>query len=139
MTSINPGAQTPDQLFVDGNVDLWTASIRHHSHPILDASIRVGMSDAFPSALVNYAAYPVLDTRLRNELVKVYFRNVHPLCPIIDEQNFWWHYYTLNEDEFLAMFPAILFNAMMFTAFAVSTAFEFIHMKATCSLSTACN
>lgn len=65
------------------------------------------------------SAYPFLEPGLRDDLVKIYFNNIHPFCPIIDEQNFWWHYVTLNEEDFFATFPPMLFNAMMFAAFAV--------------------
>lgn len=45
---------------------------------------------------------------------------VHPLCPTIDEQNFWWHYSVPSEEQFFGMFLAIMFNAMTFAAFVVS-------------------
>jgi hypothetical protein len=128
---INPGAQTPDQLFADGNTDIWTSSVNFHQNgrlnfsdtwqlPALDHSISLGMTDAFPSPIMSDSDYPSLDSSLRDELVTIYFENVHPLCPIIDEQNFWWHLGILSEKQFFGLFPSMMFNAMIFAAFAVS-------------------
>ncbi|KAH6662486.1 hypothetical protein B0J14DRAFT_707598 [Halenospora varia] len=127
---IDPSAQTPDQLLADGNKDIWTTSVHFHANydpllplstwqlPAIDASICLGVTDAFPSPIMSNSTYPSLDSSLREELIIVYFNNVHPMCPIIDEQNFWWHHSILSEEEFFGMFPAIMFNAMMFAAFA---------------------
>lgn len=129
---IDPSAQTPDQLLADGNKDIWTTSVHFHANydpllpsstwqlPAIDASICLGVTDAFPSPIMSNSTYPSLDSSLREELIIVYFNNVHPMCPIIDEQNFWWHHSILSEEEFFGMFPAIMFNAMIFAAFAVS-------------------
>jgi hypothetical protein len=97
-------------------------------HTAQDISICLGLSDSFALPIMSKATYPALDKSLREELVAIYFEQVHPLCPIIDEQNFWWHYFVLTEEDFFDMFPAILFNAMMFAAFGVSFPIYLSHM-----------
>ncbi|KAF2093873.1 hypothetical protein NA57DRAFT_80874 [Rhizodiscina lignyota] len=56
---------------------------------------------------------------LRDELVAIYFRHVHPLLPVIDEYEFVRIYKSCsNEDELSQQFDIMLFQAMMFMAFA---------------------
>jgi hypothetical protein len=58
---------------------------------------------------------------LRDELVLLYFRHIHPLCPFIDEYKFSEIYYTAESDEeLLQNVDLCLFQAMMFAAFTVS-------------------
>lgn len=56
---------------------------------------------------------------IQNQLVDLYFRNVHPLYPIIDEYRFCKVYFEMDDEAFFAEYPIILFKAMMFTALAV--------------------
>ncbi|CZR68755.1 uncharacterized protein PAC_18654 [Phialocephala subalpina] len=128
--NINPSAQTPDQIFLDGNADFWTDTIEQHSrgprqtasgdwpHTPFHASEFFEYGSKRYSALWDNINVAPLDPSLRDELVMIYFRNVHPLCPIIDEQQFYHHYFAFNKDGFLDMFPSILFNSMIFAAFA---------------------
>lgn len=131
----NPPFQTQEheQLSVDGNAEIWTTLVQHRSQnglsqpsyawdlPARDATACIWMANSLPSPLMSNESYPSLDVTLRDELIKIYFENVHPLCPIIDEQNFCWHYYSLTETQFIGLFPSIMFNAMIFAAFAVSS------------------
>lgn len=58
---------------------------------------------------------------ISNELVTLYFQHVHPFCPVVDEFNFMNLYKTFREEDgVLRYVELILFQAMMFTAFAVS-------------------
>lgn len=128
---INPGAQNAEQSFENHNGE-FEALLPNHplrdssgwssilTQPAMNGLKFTSISDMVPSALMSKSAYPLLNARLRDELVVVYFLNVHPLCPIIDEQNFWLYYAVYTEEDFFSMFPAMLFNAMMFAAFAVS-------------------
>ncbi|KAH9204675.1 hypothetical protein DL95DRAFT_398304 [Leptodontidium sp. 2 PMI_412] len=123
-TTLNLSAQTPDQLLV-GNTDLWSSSIAHFSadsfrgsveawpHPALPASSCPGATTS--SAKTNSVP---LDVTIRDELVRTYFKYVHPLCPILDEHRFYQIYFEMGEEEFTSQFPPIMFNAMLFAAFA---------------------
>ena len=54
---------------------------------------------------------------LRDELVALYFRHIHPLCPVVDEYEFTELYYSnLNEKEPIKRADLPLFQAMMFAA-----------------------
>jgi hypothetical protein len=58
---------------------------------------------------------------LRDELVLLYFRHIHLLCPFIDEYKFSELYYMAETDEeLLEHVDLCLFQAMMFAAFTVS-------------------
>ena len=57
---------------------------------------------------------------LRDELVVLYFRHVHPLCPIVDEFEFSRLYYdSVDDAEPIKRADLPLFQAMMFAAFMV--------------------
>jgi hypothetical protein len=54
---------------------------------------------------------------LRDELVYLYFKHVHPLCPIFDEFEFHAKYYLEGEElSFLQCVSLLEFQAMMFCA-----------------------
>ena len=58
---------------------------------------------------------------LRDELVLLYFRHIHLLCPFIDEYKFSEIYYMAEtEEELLEHVDLCLFQAMMFAAFTVN-------------------
>ena len=130
-TTLNPSALSPDQLFTGDDACLWTNSVQYHSQkatqdssdnwplPAFHASICFGSTDDFPPFNVGMTHNAPPPAPLRDELIAIYFRNVHPLCPIIDEHAFWASYSTLGE-AFFDSFPLIMFNAMIFAAFAVS-------------------
>lgn len=130
-TTLNPSALTPDQLFTGDYACLWSDSVQYHSQkatqdssdnwplPALDASMCFGSTDTFPSFNVGMPPSATPSAPLRDDLIALYFRNVHPFCPIIDEHAFWAYYSTLGE-VFFESFPRIMFNAMIFAAFAVS-------------------
>jgi len=66
-------------------------------------------------------AHILLPKTLRDELILLYFRHIHPLCPFIDEYRFSEDYYSADSDEeLLEKIDVCLFQAMMFTAFTVS-------------------
>lgn len=63
----------------------------------------------------------ILPRALRDEVVVLYFRHVHPLCPIVDEFEFARIYRECErEEDLFSRFDVMLFLAMMFVAFAVS-------------------
>lgn len=71
------------------------------------------------------AAYKLPPRGLRNRLVRLYFRHVHPLCPIVDEFAFAESYSNTNDGEELGdNINLLLFQSMMFAAAAVSNSFE---------------
>jgi len=54
---------------------------------------------------------------LRDELVVVYFRHIHPLCPVVDEFEFTERYYaSANEQQPIQHTDLPLFQAMLFAA-----------------------
>ena len=54
---------------------------------------------------------------LRDELVGLYFRHVHPLCPIFEEAEFYEKYYLEGDDlAFLQCVSLLEFQSMMFAA-----------------------
>jgi hypothetical protein len=54
---------------------------------------------------------------LRDTLVCLYFKHVHPLCPIFDEVDFYASYYQDDDDmAFLKAISILEFQAMMFAA-----------------------
>ncbi|KIX06613.1 uncharacterized protein Z518_04589 [Rhinocladiella mackenziei CBS 650.93] len=56
---------------------------------------------------------------VRDDLVVLYFRNVHPLCPVIDEYEFAsWYSNCTSDEELFGHCEIVLFQAMMFMAFA---------------------
>jgi hypothetical protein len=115
--------QTPHQLCSQGRGKTWDSAVQLHAQrckQVQELGIYLDISSALATPMRNHSSYPVLESQLREELVALYFDHVHPLCPVIDEQNFWWHFIALSEDEFSEMFPAIMFNAMLFAAFGVS-------------------
>jgi hypothetical protein len=68
-------------------------------------------------------ASSIVSKPLRDELVKTYFVHVHPLCPIVDEFD-WFEFYDDIEDDELKKHPnLLLFQVMMFAASAVCTIF----------------
>ena len=67
------------------------------------------------------AAHKLPPRGLRNRLVRLYFRHVHPLCPIVDEFAFAESYSNTNDGEELGEnINLLLFQSMMFAAAAVS-------------------
>jgi hypothetical protein len=67
------------------------------------------------------AAHKLPPIGLRNRLVRLYFRHVHPLCPIVDEFAFAESYSNTNDGEELGdNINLLLFQSMMFAAAAVS-------------------
>ncbi|KAL2430662.1 hypothetical protein ABEF95_012376 [Exophiala dermatitidis] len=61
----------------------------------------------------------ILPRALRDEVVVLYFRHVHPLCPIVDEFEFARIYRECErEEDLFSRFDVMLFLAMMFVAFA---------------------
>lgn len=79
--------------------------------------------NAVPSARMFTQDEPceVLPTPLRDYLTKIYFLHVHPLCPIVDEFDWYEYYDNLKDEDELKMHDnLILFQAMMFAALAVS-------------------
>ena len=67
------------------------------------------------------AAHKLPPRGLRNRLVRLYFRHVHPLCPIVDEFAFAESYSNTNDGEELGdNINLLLFQSMMFAAAAVS-------------------
>lgn len=73
-----------------------------------------------PQTLINELER-LLPKALQDEVVVLYFRHVHPLCPVVNEFEFAQTYrqYERKEDLFLKI-DVMLFTAMMFVAFAVS-------------------
>jgi hypothetical protein len=66
-------------------------------------------------------ACSIVQNPLRDELIKTYFLHVHPLCPIIDEFD-WFEFYDDIEEIELKKHPnLLLFQVMMFAASAVCT------------------
>jgi hypothetical protein len=123
MLAFDHAEQTSQQLFAQGSADSLDSAVQIHaqrSKEVQEFGIYLDISNVLAMTMRNHSSYPLLESRLRDELVALYVDHVHPLCPIIDEQNFWWHFITLREDEFSEMFPAIMFNAMLFAAFGVS-------------------
>ena len=123
MLAFDLAEQTPQQLFAQGRTNFLGSAVQIHAQrckEVQEFGISLDISNVLALPMRNHSSYPVLESRLRDELVALYFDHVHPLCPIIDEQNFWWHFIALREDEFSEMFPAIMFNAMLFAAFGVS-------------------
>lgn len=56
-----------------------------------------------------------------DELVTLYFRHVHPLCPVVDEYSFLRLYSSCgNLNDLFDSFERMLFLAMIFMAFAVN-------------------
>lgn len=76
------------------------------------------------SPIVNLArelgAYRIPRQPLRDELVRLYFRAVHPVFPVINEIDFCRSYFPSEGRELPEDIPLILFQAMVFAAFAVS-------------------
>ncbi|BDD62817.1 hypothetical protein MAP00_007775 [Monascus purpureus] len=74
------------------------------------------------SPIVNLArelgAYRIPRQPLRDELVRLYFRAVHPVFPVINEIDFCRSYFPSEGRELPEDIPLILFQAMMFAAFA---------------------
>lgn len=115
--------QTPHQLFSQGRAEARDSAVQLNAQrckEVEEFGICLDISTPLATCMRNHSSYPVLEPQLRDELVVLYFDHVHPLCPVIDEQNFWWHFIALSEDEFFELFPAIMFNAMLFAAFGVS-------------------
>lgn len=122
----------PEKIFVDGNADFWTnpdeltTGGATHSYSGDQSNVPCQSTDLFEygskgqSSVWDKMDVPQLEASIRDELVTVFFQNVHPLCPIIDEQNFYHHYFAFGVDNFMDKFPSILFNSMMFAALAVS-------------------
>jgi hypothetical protein len=101
----------------DNAVELYAQRCKQ----VQELGICLDISRNLAMPLKNHSSYPVLEPQLREELVVRYFDHVHPSCPVIDEQNFFsWRFIALNQDEFHEIFPAMMFNAMMFAAFGVS-------------------
>lgn len=62
-------------------------------------------------------------SRVRDDLIRLYFIHVHPVCPVIDEYNFTTLYRLATTDEELLSYVDLpLLQAMLFTALAVSLA-----------------
>ena len=58
--------------------------------------------------------------KIRDDLVKLYFIHVHPVCPVVDEYVFASAYKAAKtEEELLRYIELPLLQAMMFTALAV--------------------
>ena len=61
-----------------------------------------------------------LPKAIRDELVELYFRHVHPLCPMVDEYLFMDFYSRCSvAEEVFEKFHVMLFRAMMFMGFTV--------------------
>ncbi|KAL1615262.1 hypothetical protein SLS56_011886 [Neofusicoccum ribis] len=108
---IDPSAQIPEDIFVDYSVDLR----------LLDGGqsrVSASTQPAYWSGAFGSPGWATISPQLRAELVRLYFSNVHPICPIIDEHRFWELYSSVSEDAFSARFPSILFQSMLFAAFA---------------------
>jgi len=60
------------------------------------------------------------ETDIVDELVLLYFSNLHHLCPIINESRFCQQYFDRGLEEFLQTYPFILFIAILSVALAVS-------------------
>lgn len=58
---------------------------------------------------------PVLD-----ELVHEYFLHVHPILPIINEQEFWNMYFSSDRQSTQGKIPLFVFRAMLFVSCSVS-------------------
>lgn len=121
-----------DMFFMWPGIDMSTAlSLLQdvtdgQREPSTEISPDTDLSSPEPLFL-NTAASPVaipgaLSKELLDELVVVYFANVHPLLPVVDEYEFAEMYKKCSsEHEIYENFEAILFQAMMFMAFAVSS------------------
>jgi hypothetical protein len=121
--------ETTHQLLLQGGAKARDDAVELYAQrckQIQEIGICLDISSALATPMRNHSSYPVLEPQLREELVGLYFDHVHPLCPVIDEQNFWWHFIALSKDEFFEMFPAIMFNAMLFAAFGVSPGLIFV-------------
>ncbi|EOD43909.1 putative fumarylacetoacetate hydrolase family protein [Neofusicoccum parvum UCRNP2] len=108
---IDPSAQIPEDIFVNYSVDLR----------LLDDGQSSASASTQPtcwSGTFGSPGWVTISAQLRAELVRLYFSNVHPICPIIDEHRFWELYSSVSDDVFSARFPSILFQSMLFAAFA---------------------
>lgn len=61
-----------------------------------------------------------LSKTLQDELTVLYFRHVHPLCPVVDEYHFMGLYsQSSSVDALYESFNPMLYQAMLFMAFSV--------------------
>lgn len=61
-------------------------------------------------------------SQIRDDLIKLYFIHVHPVCPVVDEYNFTILYrHARSDEELLTYIELPLLQAMLFTALAVSS------------------
>ncbi|KAI1625144.1 hypothetical protein EDD37DRAFT_379064 [Exophiala viscosa] len=68
-------------------------------------------------ALIDACMSPL--ARIRDDLVKLYFVHVHPVCPVVDEYTFTTLYrFAKNDVDLLTYVELPLLQAMMFTALA---------------------
>ena len=88
----------------------------HQSESRLRASQpRVGASDSTYGRPLKRNCYSLPGHKLQSELIRLYFKNVHPLCPVIDEQAFYQLYHKGSRHPI----QPIVFQAMLFAAFPV--------------------
>lgn len=135
--AFDSAVQTPPQLFSSSQerAEAQENAFQLHAQrckEVEEFGICLDTSSPLATCMRNHSSYPVLDSQLRDELVGLYFDHVHPLCPAIDEQNFWWHFISLSEDEFFELFPAIMFNAMLLAAFGVCPELICMHWLQQC-------
>ncbi|KFZ06322.1 hypothetical protein V501_07524 [Pseudogymnoascus sp. VKM F-4519 (FW-2642)] len=76
-------------------------------------------SSTAPTLMTFQQACQIPEQTLRDHLVTAYFKHVHPLCPVVDEFDFYLMYSNaltfatrVQEPEILPLFQAIMFAAM---------------------------
>lgn len=127
--SASTGRRGPSDNLQDA-LEAWTGGLSCHEH----SDDSVGPWDELASwywqywneinhDLAPYLANDGLPSKpLRDTLICLYFKHVHPLCPIFDEVEFYTSYYLDDDDTgFLKSVSLLELQAMMFAASLVRT------------------
>jgi hypothetical protein len=64
-------------------------------------------------------AHALPPKELRDDLIVIYFKHVHPLCPVVDEVDFAQRCASRTDDEWAEHPQLLLLQAMLFAAFSV--------------------
>lgn len=121
-----------DTFYMWPGIDMSTALsllpdvTEDHHEPSTEKSPDEDLSSPEPlfAAVSSLATVPdTLSKELLDELVTIYFMDVHPLLPVVDEYEFAEMYKECSSEyDVYENFEAVLFQAMIFMAFAVSLA-----------------
>jgi hypothetical protein len=116
---LNPG--TPKSAHVNRQGSLSQTVHDLDPNPRSDSASLTNNCAARDSDLWNLRADVVQSKVLRDRLVQLYFQHVSPLCPVIDNEDFYSLYSTYRGDQaFFRRFSSGVFAAMMFAAIQVS-------------------